>query len=197
VLTAWIAYANWQSARTADATLQNEYHKLDREDREKKEYAWQKQTVYDIIDKGMKASQGAVAFQDIQNQYVAKAVGRKTELSKDKLTEEELNGILMDLLTVELIYRTVDDRYLTKRVFLMRGDNTLTQNSTANAIMRVLVSERGTKTVDELRAIVTRDGTVTADDYNFVIAAMMAPSTGMIKLENGKVYAIQYPPEKK
>ena len=193
-LTAWIAWANWQAATTAASALQQELVKAGKQDREKRDYEWQRNAVYDIIDRGVKQDLSALTFPDIQNQYVSKAAARREELGKEKLNDQELQRILLDLTSIDLVYRTVDDRYYTKRHMVLKGDNSLTNNSTANAILRVLASERGTKTVDELRAIVTQGGTVSADEYNFVLAAMMGPGMGMVKVENGMVHAIPYPP---
>ena len=196
-LTAWIAWANWQSATTAANALQQELARAGKEDKEKRDYEWQRTAVYDIIDRGMKPDLSALTFPDIQNQYVSKAAARREELGKEKLKDQELQRILIDLMSIDLVYRTVDDRYYTKRHILLKGDNSLTNNSTANAILRVLASERGTKTVDELRAIVTQGGSVSADEYNFALAAMMGPALGMVKVESGKVYSISYPPQEK
>ncbi len=198
LLTAWIAWANWQSAITANRTLKQEIQKAAKEAKEKEEQEWQKATVYEIIDRGVtKADLTGSTFAEIQNQYVSKASARKEELGKEKLTDQELLRLLVELMKYDVIYRSVDDHYYTKRYFIAKGDNSLTQNSTANAIMRVLAAERGTKSVDELRALVTKDGIVSNDDFNFVIAIMMGPNTGMVKVENGKVHAVPYPPEKK
>jgi hypothetical protein len=192
-LTAWIAYANLQTANTASNTLQEQIRKNAEDAQEKREYEWERNAVYNIIDKGMTQDFTGLTFAQILGAYEHKAM--KDGIRKEKLEERALQRILLDLMSLELVYRLAEDRYIPRKHFLIRGDNSLTQNSTANAILRVLSAERGTKTVSEIKELVVKDGTVSSDDYNFVISLLIG--NGMVKVTNGKVFAVGFPPESK
>jgi len=158
---------------------------------------WKRKKVFIIIDDSVASHPLGITLDDIQSRYVQEAfLVEGIELEKRELLPAELKGIIMDLTSTGLVYRTYDNKYTVQRSAVMPGAERIHVENRANyVILSFLATESGKYTLSELRTKIADKVTLTDDEYHLVTNQLIALN-GMI-IRGGKVYSAAHAPEKK
>lgn len=159
---------------------------------------WQEVVVYKIIQEGTKAGEVTISFEDIRQRYLNEAIGANVVgLKKEELQEWPLRKILQDLMALQLVYQTLDDKFCIQRSAANpRADRIFLEEKAKYAILNVLSREGGKHTYLELAQVITDKLRITNDEYNTLMNQLMASNLVLVGDEM-KLYSISSIPRKR
>lgn len=207
VLTVFIASANVESARTAANLYQTELTKV-REAAEKAEHdrdeevkrSWQRLVIFDILTSGMKENWNGLSLPEIRDRYKKAAIessfAKEVKLGKEDLEDTAIKKHLFELMALQLVFQTLEDRYITERSAVNpRWQSATIELQIGYTISRLLEEREGDPyTLDGLRNAVGTKVAVKPQDFAGVIAELRR--LGLVKVEDGKVWSTGNPPKK-
>jgi hypothetical protein len=168
--------ASWFTVHMAVAQLTYNVSK-DVEDREKdRKLQWQQVIVYSIIDKETRKRPLGISFDDIRGKYIQEVVAAKKESQLNgELDEFTLRRILTDLITLQQIYHTVEDKYVLQKALMVQGvERALLQDHAKTVILHMLAAEPGRYTADQLAQKAVDTTGITRPEYNRIITDLMS-----------------------
>ena len=125
ITTAYIAYANSDSANTARESLNAEIVKT-RESRQREEATtsenqrrlWQLVIVFKIIDEGTKANWHGITLNEIRTRYTTEAASSPHNLTIDDKNELAIRRLILSLMEHRLVYTTTANKYITAQTII-------------------------------------------------------------------------------
>jgi hypothetical protein len=204
VITAAIAYANWKSAiasQESAAASQAIVAQTVADKEEEKRSNWQGVKVYEIIDDATKAGDdfAGISFDDIMIRYRSAAQEPEVaiKIGKDELKPFHLRKILSGLRETQIVYRTVDNKYISQRATMNTKTEAITSqitNKVAVAVLKILKDRSGKMTADDLEREVKRQfKNLTDDDYLLAIYQLAGKKTIIID-DQRRVWGFLSPP---
>ncbi len=149
----------------------------DVEQREKeKKLLWQRVIVYTIIEKDGNKNPSGISFDDIRGRYIQEVVAAKKEDQlQGELDEFTLRGILIDLSSLQQIYRIVGDKYISQKAFILHGaDRLLLQDQAMTIVLNMLAVEPEQYTADQLAQKAVDAAGITRQEFNRILTELIA-----------------------
>jgi hypothetical protein len=152
---------------------------------------WQQVVIYKIIEDGTKSGDRAIGFEDIRKQYVTEASASEGgDIPKGELQPWALRRVLLDLITTQAVYQTLDDRYAIQRSSTNpRADRASVEEKAKYEILNILSREGGKYDYSQLAQHVTDTLKMTNEEFNTLMTQMMAANMVLIGT-NKKLYSI-------
>lgn len=191
VLIAFAAMcSNWYSIHVAIGR-EHELHDKERIQR------WQEVIVYKIIAEGTKTGERTISFDEISKSYVTAATQSDfVELKKEELQPLTLHRILQNLIALQLVFQTLDDKYAIQRSSLNpRADRAILEEQAKYEILNLLSREGGKHTYLELSQIITDRRKISNEEYNTIMNQLMASNLVLVGADM-KLWSISSVPRK-
>jgi hypothetical protein len=146
------------------------------DDRSQKVQDWQRVVVYNILDAKMNRDRGALAIDEIRNEYVSQAATvNGLDLKKEELQDLALRRILLDLMSSGLVYETGKGKYVVQQSELnLKFDRQFLQSDAVSKILTVVNDESGKYTVAELDPKLRDELKLSKEEFNKVVLELVA-----------------------
>jgi hypothetical protein len=160
--------------------------------------AWQQVIVYSIIEKGTQAQPRGLSFDEIRDKYVVEAAAAQgVDVPKDKLQPIELKRILTDLISLDQVYQTTEDKYVLKKAMIVEGIDRMFVVDKAKAhVLHVLAIEPAKYTVEELGRRVIPETGITQQEFTRLINELISLNTVTFDTED-RLASRAFPKKKK